>query len=308
MISVEQSIKQFLDRLPYIRSLKSELARYHTLIPPGHFFSPIPNMSEVMASRDRVFSRNDALLGIDLNEIDQIAQLEQFSQYQEDVPFYDVSRRLRYHIDNDTFSFDDGPILHFMLRFLQPARVIEIGSGHSSACMLDTNDLYLEGRTHFTFIDPYADRLRSILLAQDAESAIIIEKPVQDVDVSLFEKLEPNDILFVDSSHVMKIGSDLHAIMFEILPRLVPGVHVHFHDVRYPFQYFEPFLNRGFYWNEAYLLRAFLQYNSSFKISFWLNYLLNVHRAEVQRWLPFLPIDVSHDNYAGGSIWLKRAG
>jgi hypothetical protein len=300
-------IKRLLDRLPYVRTLKSELGQYRTPFPPGHFYSPIPSASEIRARRDSIFSREDGLLGVNPNDSTQFAMLEQFSQLQEDVPFYDTTRRKRYSIENDTFSYDDGPILHFMLRFLRPQQVIEIGSGNSSACMLDTNDLYLDSRTRFTFVDPHSDNLRHVLLPGDYDQVTIIERPVQDVDLTVFTKLQPNDILFVDSSHVMKIGSDLHTIMFEILPRLRRGVSIHFHDVRYPFQYFEPFLERGYYWNEAYILRAFLQYNTAFEITFWLNYLINVHGERVQGYLSFLPRDVAQDTYSGGSIWLVKA-
>jgi hypothetical protein len=193
-----------------------------------------------------------------------------------------------------------------MLRALRPARIIEIGSGHSSACMLDTSDLYLDKETQFTFIDPYCAKLRTMLLESDLERVTILEMPVQEVDLALFDQLNTNDVLFVDSSHVMKIGSDLHTLFFDILPRLKPGVYIHIHDVRYPFQYYLPFLERGYFWNEAYMLRAFLQFNGAFHIVFWLNYLLNIHNERVQASIPFLPIDIANDRYAGGSIWLQK--
>jgi len=303
---LKERLKGGADRLPYIRTLRHDLDLYKTPYPPGHFYSPIPSLSDVSSQSDRIFRKEDPLLGIDLNDSIQFEFLDKFSQFREQPPFYEISRRIRYNIQNDTFSYDDGPILNYMLRTLQPAQVIEVGSGNSSACALDTNDLYLDGKTHFTFIDPNCDNLNNILQSGDTDRVTIIERQVQVVDLALFEQLQPNDVLFIDSSHVMKIGSDLHTIIFEILPRLKPGVYIHFHDVRYPFQYYQPFLDQGYYWNEAYVLRAFLQYNVAFKIVFWLNYLLNVHNDQVRSLLPFLPIDIANDRYSGGSIWLAK--
>lgn len=305
-MQLKELLKRGADKLPYVRTLRQELDLYKTPYPPGHFYSPIPSLADISTQRDRIFRKEDPLLGIDINDSGQFEYLEKFSQFGEQPAFFDPARRIRYNIQNDTFSYDDGPILHYMLRTLRPSQVIEVGSGNSSACMLDTNDLYLAGRTRFTFIDPFCDRLRNILQGNDIDRVTIIERQIQDVDLTVFENLQANDVLFIDSSHVMKIGSDLHTIVFDILPRLNPGVFIHFHDVRFPFQYFQPFLDRGFYWNEAYVLRAFLQYNAGFKIAFWLNYLLNVHNERVQAALPFLPIDIPNDRYAGGSIWLLR--
>ena len=97
---------------------------------------------------------------------------------------------------------------------------------------------------------------------------------VQDVDLAVFEALGPGDILFIDSSHVAKVGSDVNHLVFEILPRLSPGVYVHFHDMFYPFEYPEDWiLGEGRYWNEDYLLRAFLQFNGSYAIAVWDHFL-----------------------------------
>ncbi|MBI5663537.1 MAG: hypothetical protein HZC49_00390 [Nitrospirae bacterium] len=149
----------------------------------------------------------------------------------------------------------------------------------------------------------------------DYKNLTIIDKPVQEVDLSIFKELKANDILFIDSSHVIKIGSDLNAILFSILPVLESGVCIHFHDIRYPFQYPESLIMQGIYWNEAYLLRAFLQYNDSFKIIFWLNYLLNRRLSEITGLLSFLPLDRWAKRFnnnrqdfteAGGSIYITK--
>ena len=89
---------------------------------------------------------------------------------------------------------------------------------------------------------------------------------VQNVKLIEFEKLEPNDLLFIDSSHISKIGSDLNYLLFEVLPSLKPGVIIHFHDILYPFEYPYEWIEKGIYWNEAYLLKAFLMHNKNYEI------------------------------------------
>src|SRR5262249_4955967 len=160
-------------------------------------------------------------------------------------------------------------------REFRPARVIEIGSGFSSAIMLDTCEQFLQGHTRFTFFDPYPERLQQLLSTEDSRTCEVVAKRVQDINVELFSELGDNDMLFVDSSHVSKYASDVNHILFEILPVLRPGVFVHFHDVFFPFEYPQHWIPQGRCWNEAYLLRAFLQYNKTFKIKLFLSYLEN---------------------------------
>jgi hypothetical protein len=115
------------------------------------------------------------------------------------------------------------------LRYFKPKQIIEVGSGFSSALMLDVNDI--------DFIDPYPHRLYSLLKEADAERHNVIADKVQNIDIGVFQKLKENDILFIDSSHVSKIGSDVNFLMFEVLPNIQSGVLIHFHDIFYNFEY-----------------------------------------------------------------------
>src|SRR5262249_36633950 len=142
----------------------------------------------------------------------------------------------------------------------------------------------------------------------------IIESELQSVCIDVFRKLNENDILFIDSSHVLKACSDVESLVFEILPALTAGVVIHFHDVRFPFRYEESLLRGGVLWNEAYFLKAFLMYNETFEILFWLNCLLNTSVESKNRFL-FLPLDGwsrrfnqsgSDMSDAGGSIYLRK--
>jgi hypothetical protein len=124
-----------------------------------------------------------------------------------------------------------------MMRTFKPKEIIEIGSGHSSAIMLDTNEICFDNKINLTFIEPYPEeRLMKILKDSDKISHTIINKKVQSIDLDTFLSLSENDILFVDSTHVSKVGSDVNFILFEVLPALKPGVLIHFHDIFYPFE------------------------------------------------------------------------
>ncbi len=130
----------------------------------------------------------------------------------------------------------------------------------------------------------------------------VVKSKVQDLQVSFFSKLQRNDILFVDSSHVLKTGSDLHFILFEVLPALNPGTLIHFHDIFFPFEYPKEHVlgDRWFSWNEAYALRAFLSYNSDYEIVVWNSCL---EALENEFLLAAFPL------YARGgsaSIWLRK--
>ena len=172
-----------------------------------------------------------------------------------------------------------------MMREFRPKRIIEIGSGFSSALMLDVNEKHFNNLIDLTFIEPYPDRLNKLVKPND--KANIIPQKLQDVDFNIFTKLEENDIFFIDSSHVSKAGSDVNSIIFNVLPLLKKGVLIHFHDIFYPFEYPEKWYKEGRYWNEAYILRAFLQFNSVFKIIYWLDWL-------------------KKGGQNGGSIWLIK--
>jgi hypothetical protein len=128
----------------------------------------------------------------------------------------------------------------------------------------------------------------------------LIESDVQDVPLTRFEGLEANDVLFIDSSHVIKAGSDVVFLLSQVLPSLRPGVLIHFHDIFWPFEYPEEWLRGGRAWNEAYALRAFLQFNSRFEIVFFNSY-LGIHEADALRF--HLPLFLRNP---GGSIWLRK--
>jgi hypothetical protein len=129
----------------------------------------------------------------------------------------------------------------------------------------------------------------------------LLSQPVQQVDRAVFDRLEAGDVLFIDSSHVTKIGSDVNLLLLEVVPRLRPGVNVHLHDIVWPFEYARKWVYQGRAWNEAYLLRALLTGNPRLRITFWSSQLAACHRERVGAALPLWLRD------SGTSMWLETA-
>jgi len=205
------------------------------------------------------------------------------------------------YFDNPNYGYGDGITLYSMIRHLKPRRIIEVGSGFSSAAMLDVNELFFNNSIACTFVEPRPQLLQSLMKEGDRSRIRLLPYTVQDVDPQVFRELEASDILFIDSSHVSKTGSDVNSILFKILPILNAGVHVHFHDIFYPFEYPPHWVYENRAWNEAYLLRAFLQYNRTFEVEFFSTYMVHKHLQVFESRMPhFL-------KNRGGNIWLTKA-
>jgi hypothetical protein len=217
------------------------------------------------------------------------------------MPFEDhPTNGLRYGFVNPAFAIGDGTFLHLMVRHIRPRQIIEIGSGFSSACMLDTVDRFSLDETRCTFIDPEPALVHRLIGEQQREGVQVLGRRVQDVAPEMVASLRAGDLLFVDSSHVSKTGSDLNHLMFDVLPRVAVGVTVHFHDVFPGFEYPFAWVQEGRAWNESYLLRAFLQYNASFEIVLWPSLLWHADPARMAGLFPRLATN------PGGSIYVRR--
>ncbi len=280
----------------------------HLAHPPGHYYSPIPSISELRKQEPRIWPSSPprSLPGIELNEELQLHLLREFARYQEEQPFPDEKTPgRRFFFRNDFYSYSDAIFLYSMIRHLQPRRIVEIGSGYSSALMLDVNELYFQNTMELTFIDPEPARL--LFTLREGDIARIISKRVQDVELRLFEQLEPGDILFVDSSHVTKTGSDVNYLFFEVIPRLSTGSYIHVHDIFYPFEYPREYVYSGWAWNEAYLLRAFLSYNREFEIVLFPACLEAFHNEELRQSVPLASRHPPNwPSLCGAAIWLRR--
>lgn len=271
-------------------------------MPPGHFYSPIVDARTIedLIPRQRPAIEVD-IPGVDLDLAAMEAHWTAALRYLADAPFPDeTSERYRYHFRNPAYSYGDALMLRAMILLNRPRRIIEIGSGYSSACTLDTVLEELDGAVDLTFIEPFPDLLYKLMKPGDRERVRMIPEGVQSVPIDTFEQLEANDILFIDSTHVLKTGSDVAYELAHVLPALRPGVLVHFHDMFYPFEY--PYSwavveNRS--WNELYAIRAFLTFNSRFSIVFFADMFMQLRRDLIARTAPkFL-------QNSGGGLWLQ---
>ncbi len=274
---------------------------------PGEPESPFPARVDVTDDYDRLALA--ALEGLNLSSERMLQLLREFQPYYSELPFRESEPgECRYFYANGSFNHFDAVILYCVLRHFRPRRVIEIGSGWSSALMLDVRDRHLPGDTRLTFVDPDPARLRQLLRPGDAARCEIVPMRVQDVDAQLFEALGDGDILFIDSSHVARFGSDVGHLIANVLPRLAPGVLVHVHDIFWNFDYPREWFAAGRAYNEAYLVRAFLAFNAAFEVLLANDYLARFHWDYLREHLPLctVPAPDSPFRNAGVSLWLRR--
>jgi predicted O-methyltransferase YrrM len=271
-------------------------------VPAGHYYSPLPAPEDV-DRLERTPASAEPLPGIHLDPEEQMVLLEWLAEFYPSMPFTaEQTPGLRYRFDNPSYSYADGILLYSMLRWLRPKRLIEVGSGYTSALILDTNERFLDNGVACTFIEPYPELLLTLLEERDRPRVRIIPSRLQDVDLRLFDALEARDVLFIDSTHVAKVSSDVNRLFFEILPRLAPGTLVHIHDVFAGFEYPLEWLRQGRAWNEQYLLRAFLQFNDRFRIRLFGNYLIGRHPDWFRSHMPLCLTN------PGGAFWMERIG
>jgi hypothetical protein len=276
--------------------------KQNSCFPPGHYYSPIINIGNIKGKENVIWPAVPEIPAeVKLNIEMQVKLLTDFKRYFREFPYIgSQNKELRYNPDNSYFNQFDALVLYSFIRHFNPKKIIEVGSGFSSSVMLDTNDYFENHAIGLTFIEPYPERLKTLLRSGDGKTAEIIEQDLQEIPLDSFRQLGENDILFIDSTHVCKTGSDLNYLFFHILPVLQKGVIVHFHDVFNAFEYPMKWVIEGRNWNEIYLLEAFLMYNSSFRILFFNDYLFNNFNNEVISTFPLPGLT------SGGSIYLTK--
>jgi hypothetical protein len=304
-MSIIQKLKNLVDGLPHVRILKNDAKLLNSLneklfVEPGHFYSPITDPNEIIKNDQIIFNNKRELAGIALNTLEQFEYLAFFKNYYKNLFFTDLpAEGNRYYYNNPLYSYSDVIFLFSMIMHSKPKRIIEIGSGFSSAAMLDVNERNFNNSIDITFIEPYPDNLNKMV--KPGDQFTLIEKKVQEVDVNIFKALQQNDILFIDSTHIAKTNSDVLFEIFEILPFLNKGVKIHFHDIFYPFEYPRNWvIDESRSWNEIYFLRSFLMYNSSFKIIALNTYLEDAHPNWFEEHMPLCLKNL------GGSCWLEK--
>lgn len=202
----------------------------------------------------------------------------------------------RYRSDNDQFNIGDAMVLAGFIAEAEPHLTLEVGSGWSTAMMLDTIDA-ANLSTQLTCVEPFPERLLEAV-PNFREKHELIDSRLQDAQLD-DDFVSSVDLLLIDSSHVGKYRSDVLYELFELLPKLKSGTLVHIHDVFYPWEYPSEWLAEGRYWNEGYLLRALLMNSSRYAIESWPSALRNL---DAKRWDDELS-SVLH--LGGGSIWIR---
>jgi hypothetical protein len=301
-VKLTKFFRRFAESKPVVEVVAAENA-ISLLFPIGHFYSPIADPEDLRKREQRIWAQANEMSGIDLNVQSQLDLLKALEPYTLDIdwPIEKPVEPTRYFYGNDQYPVLDAEFLYAMLRHFRPKQMIEVGSGWSSLITAEVNRIHLGKSLDFTCIEPYP---RQFLIDGVEGITRLVRERVEDVELTFFDRLDAGDILFIDSSHVSKAGSDVNYLFFEIIPRLRPGVMVHIHDVFLPDEYPKVWvIDQGRNWNEQYLVRAFLQFNTEWEVLWASHFMGTRHTTQVQSTFPRYP-----SLGGGGSIWLKRVG
>ena len=262
---------------------------YKSCFPFNHYESPYLSLEEL----GRYSESSTMPEGVDLNKENQYKVMREISrrypEFQENIR----KTGKRYTTNNNYYNWEDAVVLSTFMILFNTKKIIEIGSGYSTFRMLDTSEEWCGNAVSINCIEPYPTRLLGGLHKEDRIE--INKKFVQQMPLTIFEELEKNDILFIDSSHVAKSGGDIPYEYFQIFPKLKSGVIIHVHDIFYPFIYPKSWLEIGRCYNEAFILRALLTDNEKYEIM----YFNNMMHGELKK-------TVGDEFESGSSIWLRK--
>jgi hypothetical protein len=266
-------------------------------VTPVHFYQPIP---DTRAIPETIWDRPSELAGLDMNDAVQLDLLRncfpKFRDEYEQLPSAPTGDPRQFHFNNGRFDGTDALVTYCMVRHFRPRLIIEIGSGYSS--LISGQAASKNGDSSLICIEPFP---LDFLVKGFPGLRSLIEKKVEDVELEFFSQLKTGDILFIDSSHTVKIGGDVNYLFLEVLPRLNPGVIVHVHDIGFPFDYRREWvMDELRFWTEQYLLQAFLAFNSQFEVLICNSYLGYRYLEDFKATFPTSPC------WGGGSFWMRR--
>lgn len=271
-------------------------------VTPVPYYSPIPNM-KVLREKTGLWEKAETMVGFDWNERDQIKIMKEiFPLYAQECRLFAQTEKDRtnifdYYIQNPTFPIGDACILHSLVRYFRPKRIVKVGSGFSTLVIANAAT-FIDPSPKVISINPFPDKFED-LFSRGFPGFTHLEKiPVEDLPLEYFDQLQKDDILFIDSSHVIKPMEDVLFLYLKVIPRLNPGVIIHAHDIFLPYHMPKEFVfNHHWFWNEQYLLQAFLIFNKEFEVLFSAQY-MKKYSEELQSIFP--------GYWAGGSFWLRR--
>lgn len=283
--------------------------RFKCLPLPVHFYSPVPDLADL--ERRKVWERKSALAGVDFRSEAQLTLLRQLGSLYGDEcrwPGHQTGDPYQFHTENGTFSYGCAAALHCLVRQARPRRIVEIGSGNSSlviAAAVGKNLAEDPNRAvAYEIVDPYP---RDLIAAGLKNLTHLHREGVETLPPEFFDRLGDGDVLFIDSGHTVRIGSDVNYLFLEILPRLAPGVIIHIHDIPLPYEYPKVYATSPtfrVFWTESYLLQAFLAFNSEFEVLLGMAYLMTEQGDEFRAAFP--PYDPSIHKAVSGSFWIRR--
>lgn len=278
------------------RGQHATLDRWGYHIRPVHYYEPIPDFRLIT---DEKINRRRDFPAMNLNWQGQLDLIGDLVSYQDELE--QLSEQRLFDFSNGFFGGFDAAAYYALIRHLKPRQVLEVGGGYSTLMAEKALAQNRVGGSESALrcIEPYPEPR----LTDAINECELIVKQVQDVSLELFSNLDANDILFIDSSHTVKFGSDVNYLFLEVLPELKPGVWVHVHDIFFPNDYpAEWLLEKRLALNEQYLLEAFLTFNTSFSIRL-ANHWLCLDYSAAARALQPPSLD---DAYSSSSFWFQR--
>jgi predicted O-methyltransferase YrrM len=249
-----------------------------------HYYQPVFDPDSVP---DAVWERRHDLPGIDFRPEAQLELLRELGRFGGECTWptsADPAEPTRYHWANGSFSYSSACLLHAMVRHHDPGRVVEIGAGMSTLLLAETlsaNEREHGGARELVTVDPYPTPAVRALPDQRRR---LVPAGVQGVPIEELTALGEGDLLFIDSSHVVRTGGDVNYLYLDVLPRVPEGVVVHIHDIQLPYEYARSYSAQTdaprLFWTEQYLLQAFLALNPHFRVLLAGHWLQRDHAAE----------------------------
>lgn len=274
---------------------QAEQAGVHVL--PAHFYSPVPDVANLPKAWLRPWKEGGGWNLRTEAQLHLLAGLGKWAPELEAFPDERAAGEPGFYWNNSTLCAGDASVYYALLRELRPRRIVEVGSGMSTMVALAAAER--NGPTPMVCIEPFPSAALERALAEGGGE--LLRAPVQEVDDRVFAQLEAGDILFIDSTHVCKAGSDVNHLILRVLPMLAPGVIVHFHDIFLPWDMPDEWIfEKRIFWNEQYLLLAFLMQNPEYEIVLANQYLGREHGPVFRTAFPRVDIP------GGASFWIRR--
>jgi hypothetical protein len=316
--TIKRKIKEGILSIPPVMNVMESVARTGVgsnrclkrgFLPlPVGFYSPVPDVEDLV--RRDVWAGRTGMAGIDFRigeQLDFLKELGETFGKECSWPPERTADDRRFYVNNSTFSYGCAASTHSIIRHFRPGRVVEVGSGMSSLIIsgaLSRNRSETGNPAEYVIVDPFPGE--TVRKGVDGLHRLV-ESRVELLPLSLFETLGQGDVLFIDSSHTVKIGSDCNYLYLEVIPSLRPGVIVHVHDISLPFEYPRTYATSETFrqfWTEQYILQAFLSHNRDYEVLLAMGYVMKEHPGAFETCFPHY--DREQHRFTSGSFWFRR--